>query len=166
MRAKHRYVDLSSWDEFWFAICIDINVILDISTTIQELQRRFRKLPVDGPTRRIFFTEIQRQGTILAPIGLCWGKMWKSNVKNIFHVGLSEWNQTTWYFDEFPNCALTYHTCQRTAGTRSGKTSQTECIFDKKCSVTILEDILTTKYGFNHRLISTLSIDNNTNTMG
>ena len=24
-------------------------------------------------------------------------KMWKSNVKNIFHVGLSEWNQTTWY---------------------------------------------------------------------
>ena len=31
------YVDLSSWDEIWFAIiCIDMNIILDLPTTIQQ----------------------------------------------------------------------------------------------------------------------------------
>ena len=35
--AKHCYVDLSSWYELWFAIiCIDMNVILDLSTTIHQ----------------------------------------------------------------------------------------------------------------------------------
>ena len=37
---------------------------------------------VNGP----FFIEIQRQGIILAPMCLCQGKMWKSHVKNIFHI--------------------------------------------------------------------------------
>ena len=40
----------------------------------------------------LFFIEIQRQGIIQTPMCLCWGKMWKSKVKNIFniisHVGL------------------------------------------------------------------------------
>ena len=36
-RVKHCYVDLSSWYEFWFAIiCIGTDVILDLSTTIQQ----------------------------------------------------------------------------------------------------------------------------------
>ena len=35
----------------------------------------------------------------------------------------------------------------------------------QQCSVTISEDILTTKYAFNLRLISPLSIDNSTNTL-
>ena len=34
------YVDLSSWYEIWFAIiCIDMNVILDLPTTIQQFYR-------------------------------------------------------------------------------------------------------------------------------
>ena len=79
-------------------------------------------------TRRIFFIEIQWQGIILAPMCLK-GKIWKSNVKNIFHipcwpVGVST-GQNTWYASarSFPDCAITYHTCQHTAGSRSGKTS-------------------------------------------
>ena len=35
-RVKHCYVDLSSWYELSFAICIDMDVILDVSTTIQQ----------------------------------------------------------------------------------------------------------------------------------
>ena len=36
-RIKYCYVDLSSWYEVWFAIiCIGMNVILDLSTTIQQ----------------------------------------------------------------------------------------------------------------------------------
>ena len=36
-RVKHCYVNLSSWCEFWFAIiCIDINIILNCSTAIQQ----------------------------------------------------------------------------------------------------------------------------------
>ena len=34
---KHCYVDLSSWYEFWFAIlCISMNIISDLSTTIRQ----------------------------------------------------------------------------------------------------------------------------------
>ena len=37
MRVKHCYVGLSSRYEFWFAvICINMNVILDLSTAIQQ----------------------------------------------------------------------------------------------------------------------------------
>ena len=36
-RVKHCYVDLSSWYELWFAIiCIDMDVILVLSTEIQQ----------------------------------------------------------------------------------------------------------------------------------
>ena len=62
-RVKHCYVDLSSWFEFWFAmICIDMNVILDLSTAMQQFYRRFR-LPVHGSTQtslKNVFIEIQR----------------------------------------------------------------------------------------------------------
>ena len=41
---------------------------------------------VNGSTQKIFYIKIQRQGIILAPMCLCQGKMWKSHVKNIFHI--------------------------------------------------------------------------------
>ena len=35
---KHCYVDSSSWYQFWFAIiCIDMNIITDLSTAIQQI---------------------------------------------------------------------------------------------------------------------------------
>ena len=40
---------------------------------------------------RRFFIEIQRQGKILSPMRLCSGKMWKSNVKNIFSYNFPRW---------------------------------------------------------------------------
>ena len=33
---KHCNVDLSSWYELWFAICMDMDVIFDLSTVIQQ----------------------------------------------------------------------------------------------------------------------------------
>ena len=65
---KHCYVNLSSWFEFWFAICIGINIILDCSTAIQQFQRWFRYCQQMGQHGRIFvFIEI-RQGIILSPM--------------------------------------------------------------------------------------------------
>ena len=40
---------------------------------------------------RRFLIEIQRQGKILSPMRLCSGKMWKSNVKNIFSYNFPLW---------------------------------------------------------------------------
>ena len=37
------------------------------------------------------FIEIQRQGKILSPMRLCSGKMWKTNVKNIFSYDFPHW---------------------------------------------------------------------------
>ena len=51
---KHCYVDLSSWNKFWSAIiCISINIISDLSTTIQD---GFDSLPVNGSTHDFFNT--------------------------------------------------------------------------------------------------------------
>ena len=75
-----------------------------------------------GSTQRIFYWNTTT-GNNSSTDGSLLRKMWKSNVKNICHVGLSEWNQTTWYFEEFLGCTIAYHTCQHTAGSRSGKTS-------------------------------------------
>ena len=38
---KHYNVDLSSWYELWFAICMDMDVILDLSTVIQQFRDGF-----------------------------------------------------------------------------------------------------------------------------
>ena len=62
----------------------------------------------------------------------------------------------------FPDCAITYHTCQHTAGSRSSKTIIARMHTWQQCSVTTSEDILTTKYGFNLQQNSPLNIDNNT----
>ena len=115
---KHCYVDWSSWSEFWFAIiCIDMNIILDLSTAIQPFYRRFR-LPVkNGSTRRIFLFEIQRREIIIALMCLCWSILWKSNVKNIFIPTLAcRSEQSTGKIKPrctlirgVPDCAITYH---------------------------------------------------------
>ena len=56
---KHCYVDVSSWCDFWFAmICISINIILDLSTTIRD---GFDSLPVYGSTRDFFFKYNDRE---------------------------------------------------------------------------------------------------------
>ena len=41
--------------------------------------------------RFFFFIEMQRQGQFLSPMRLCSGKMWKSNVKNIFSYNFPRW---------------------------------------------------------------------------
>ena len=96
--------------------------------------------------------------------------MWKSNVKNIFHI--SRWpvkvstGQTTWCFEEFPDCAIIHYMPAHS------RQSEQQNIIDRthtwqQCSVTISKDILTTKYGFNlrrpfsdrfHRLASITSV--------
>ena len=83
--------------------------------------------------------------------------MWKSNVKNIFltHIGLPELSQT----GEFPQIA------QSLTMSAHSRQLERQNIIDRRhtwqqCSVTISEDILTTKYDFNLREISPLSIDN------
>ena len=53
--------------------------------------------PVNGTARELCYTELQRQGIIVARMSLC---QWKINVNNIFHVCISEWNQTTWVLRE------------------------------------------------------------------
>ena len=142
-RVKHCYVDLSSWYDFWFAIMC---IYLAFSNNFRD---SFNCL-VNGSTRRIFFIEI-RQGKILAPMYLCQGKMWKSNVKNIFPipcwpVGVSNHvvqRGVSWLRKHLP---LSAHSRQ----------SKRQNIIDRthtwqQCLVTISEDILTTKYGFNLR---------------
>ena len=89
--------------------------------------------------------------------------MWKSNVKNILTFACRSEIKQRGYFEEFPDCAITYHTCPH-----HSRRPERQTIIDRmhtwqQCSVTLSEDILTTKYGFNLREISSLSIDNNTN---
>ena len=77
-----------------------------------------------------------------------------------------EWSQTTWwFFDEFPDCAITY---QLTMSAHSWW-SEWQNIIDRThtwqlYAVTISEDILT-KCCHNLRWIAPLNIDNNTNTL-
>ena len=89
--------------------------------------------------------------------------MWKSNVKNILTFACQSEIKQRGYFEEFPDCAITYHTCPH-----HSRRPERQNIIDRmhtwqQCSVTLSEDILTTKYGFNLKEISSLSIDNNTN---
>ena len=94
-RVKVYNSDLSSWYVFWFAlICIDMNVISALSTAIQQFRDGFdsKKMGQHRPHGwSPFFIEIQRQGKFLSPMRLCSGKMWKSNVKNIFSYNFPRW---------------------------------------------------------------------------
>ena len=95
--------------------------------------------------------------------------MWKSNVKNIFHipcrpVGVST-GQNTWYAG---TCWLRNHLPHMPAHSRP---SERQNIIARthtwqQCSVSTTEDILTTKYGFNLRQNSPLNIENNTGYSG
>ena len=131
--------DMSSGLRYYVSIWASFWVFLPQSNNFRD---GFR---FPGSTRRIFFVEIQHE-IILAPMCLCQRKVWKSNaIFFISHVGLPEFNCSSprGYSEEFPaDCAITYHV-----------STQRQNIIDtthtwQQCSVTISEDILTTKYGF------------------
>ena len=87
--------------------------------------------------------------------------MWR--IFFISHVGLSKC-QNTWCWEEFPVCIITYHMLAHS------RQSERQNIINRmhtwqQCSVTISEDISTTKYAFKLRLISSVHINNNTNTL-
>ena len=94
MHVKHFNVDLSSWYEFWFAIIyIDVNVIWAPSTAMQQFRASFdcKWVIMDLIENSLFYIEIQQQGKIPPPMHLCLRKIWKSNVKNIFHINYTEY---------------------------------------------------------------------------
>ena len=136
--------------------CLEWSRMAAVSRALRELS-----------TRRIFFIEIQQQGIILAPMCLCEGKMWKSNVKNICHipcrpVGVST-GQNTWYAGTNYDCWLLNHLPHMPAHSRQ---SERQYIIARthtwqQYSISTSEAILTTKYGFNLRQNSPLNIENN-----
>ena len=71
-----------------------MNAISARSTAIQQFREGFDSKWM-GQHRphgwSPFFIEIQRQGKNLSPMRLCSGKMWKSNVKNIFSYNFPRW---------------------------------------------------------------------------
>ena len=101
--------------------------------------------------------------------------MWKSNVKNIFHiacwpVGVST-GQNTWYastrgFLIAADCAITYHFMPAHSRQSERQNIIARTHTWQQCSVSTSEAILTTKYGFNLRQNSPLNIENNTGYSG
>ena len=101
--------------------------------------------------------------------------MWKSNVKNIFHisclpVGVST-GQNTWYpskrgFLIAADCAITYHFMPAHSQQSEWQNIIARTHTWQQCSVSTSEAILTTKYGFNLRQNSPLNIKNNTGYSG
>ena len=164
MRVKHCYADLSSWCEFWFAIiCIDMNVILDLSNTIQQFQRWFL-LPVNGPSQRILFYWNTTAGNNSSTDESLLRKNGEKNVKNIFTlVCRSEIKHRGTLRSFLIAQSLTTHASTQPAAGAANIIDRMHTW--KQCSVTISVDILTTQYVFNLRYISPLTIDNNTNTM-
>ena len=83
--------------------------------------------------------------------------MWKSNIKNIFHiishVGLSECSQTTWYSSFLIVQSLTMSAHSRQSEQQNIKDGTH---IWQQCSVTISGDISTTKYDFYFRQIMLL----------
>ena len=146
--------------------CLEWSSMAAVSRALHELS-----------TRRIFFIEIQGQKIILAPMCLCQGKMWKSYVKNIFHiacwpVGVST-GQNTWYahagtrgFLIAADSAITYHFMPAHSRQSERQNIIARTHTWQQCSVSTSEAILTTKYGFNLRQNSPLNIENNTGYTG
>ena len=122
--------------------------------------RRFRCCQYwNGSTEhgRIFvFIEIQRQGINQSPMCLCEGKMWKSNVKNIFHIisRVAYWPVGVSNHVVLKFSRLRHHLpCQHGQHSRE---SERQNIIDKthtwqQCLVIISEDISKTKYDFDLR---------------
>ena len=93
----------------------------------------------------IFIIEIQRHGIIIAPIRLCYCLnvtiKCKKKFRIIYHDGLSQWIQTTWY-----SCLVIAQSLTMSAHSRQ---SERQNIIDRthdwrQSSVIISEDILTT----------------------
>ena len=101
--------------------------------------------------------------------------MWKSNIKNIFHipcwpVGVST-GQNTWYagtrsFLITADCAITYHFMPAHSRQSEWQNIKARMHTWQQCSVSTSEAILTTKHGFNLRQNSPLNIENNTGYSG
>ena len=94
--------------------------------------------------------------------------MWKSNVKNIFHipcwpVGVST-GQNTWYAGTWLRNHLPHMPAHSRQAERQNIIARTHTW--RKCSVSTSEAILTTKYGFNLRQNSPLNLKNNTGYSG
>ena len=108
---------------------------------------------------------------ILALMCLCLGKMWKSNVKNIFHipcwpVGCQQAKTrgrlvrgVSWLRNPLPHMPV--HSRQSERQNIIARTHTWQ-----QCSVITSEAILTTKWGFNLRQNSPLNIENNTGYSG
>ena len=78
---KHCYVDLSSWDGLrWF-----VSIWTSFRVFIPQPNNFRDGFLLPWSTPRFFLVEIQHE-IILAPIGLCQRKMWKSNVNDIFNI--------------------------------------------------------------------------------
>ena len=96
-RVKLYNIDLSSWYKFWFAlICINMNVISALSTAIQQFRDGFDSKYWNGSTPTswmiaVFYWNTTTGKFFLSPMRLCSGKMWKSNVKNIFSYNFPCW---------------------------------------------------------------------------
>ena len=94
--------------------------------------------------------------------------MWKSNVKNIFHipcwpVGVST-GQNTWYAGTWLRNHLPHMPAHSRQSGRKNIIARTHTW--QQCSVSTLEAILTNKYGFNLWENSPLNIKNNTGYSG
>ena len=123
--------------------------------TILETVSILASKQVNGSTQKIFYIKIQRRGIILAPMCLCQGKMWKSHVKNIFHI--PRWpvgvksnyviqvilRGVSWLRNHLPPHAHSRQSVRQNIIDRMHTWQQ--------CSVTISKDVLATKYGFNLR---------------
>ena len=113
-RVKHCYVDLSSWYEHWFAIiCIDMDVILDLSTTLWHnttILETVSNAWVNSKLRIFFYWNTTTWNNIITDVSLlvqnvkikceeyCYIPRWPAGVKSN-HVSPTG----------FPDCAITYH---------------------------------------------------------
>ena len=94
-------------------------VTLSLSTAIQQFRDGFDckyvtcKWVIKDFIENCLYYWNTTTGKILPPMCLCSGKMWKSNVKNIFCISfpiLACWSEVTWCHSvvlKFHNCAVT-----------------------------------------------------------
>ena len=84
-------------EEFFFCFFFNLDLVGEHSAPMYLPVYYLRLILISRPPRvfrrfkRRSCIEIQPQGKILSPISLCSGKMWKSNVKNIFSYNFPRW---------------------------------------------------------------------------
>ena len=125
-------------------------------------------MPVNGSTRDNIFYWNKMTGNNSSRDVFLLGKMWKSNVKNIFSYHFPRWPmgvKSNHVVLTFPACTITYHVSTKPGSERQHITEWMHIW--QQCPVTILEDISTNKYDSDLRYIAPLcwlnGIDNETN---